>query len=197
MRLRKSLLVIAAVTLPLASVALLGGTASAGKVTGQGTTSCSFGGTINFNPPLSQNGTPGVKKEVVTVSANLSGCSGGTPPGPPGSTVAVKPIKSKVAKGQNAGTCSSFASSAGTIKVKVKINWAGEKPSKLTVQGLHVSINGEGEAGFTANFPVSGSYAGSGSFAVYLTQTSSTEVATCAGSISTLQLDSSTSTANL
>jgi len=196
MRMKKGLLVLAAATLPLASVALLEGTAVAKTSLGTGAVSCHIGGTISFNPPLSAAGTPGVKKSVTTVTAHLSSCSGGTPAASPAS-VTVKPIKTKVAKGQNAGTCSSFASSAGTIKVKVKINWAGEKPSKLTVNGLHVSINGEGEAGFTASFPVSGSYAGSGSFAVYLTQTSSTEVATCAGSISTLQLDSSTSTANL
>ena len=92
MRIRKYLLVLAALTIPLASVTLLEGAASAGKVTGAGTTSCHFGGTISFNPPLSSAGTPGVRKEVTTVNANLSGCSGGTPPGPPGSTVAVKPI---------------------------------------------------------------------------------------------------------
>jgi hypothetical protein len=196
MRIRKGVLVLAAVALPLASVTMLEGTAFAKKVTGSGTTSCHFGGTINFNPPLSAAGTPGVRKEITTVSATLGSCSGGTPVGS-ATSVAVKPIKTKVAKGANAGTCSSFSSAAGTTVVKVKVNWNGEKPSKFTVSGLHVSINGMGEAGFTASFPVSGSYAGSGNLAVYLTQASSTQIATCSGSISTLQIDSTQSTSNL
>src|SRR5580658_4702598 len=128
MRLRKSLMILTAVMLPVASIALLEGTAFAKKVTGTGTTTCSFGGTIDFNPPLSENGTPGVKKEVTTVSATLGTCSGGTPVGA-ATSVAVKPIKTKVAKGSNAGTCSSFESNSSTIAVKVKVNWAGEKPS--------------------------------------------------------------------
>src|SRR5580704_7775127 len=77
MRMRKSLLILTAVMLPVASIALLEGTAFAKKVTGTGNPTCSFGGTINFNPPLTQNGTPGVKKEITTVSASLSGCTGG------------------------------------------------------------------------------------------------------------------------
>ena len=75
MRLRKSLMVLIAVMLPVASISLLEGTAFAKKVTGTGNTTCSFGGTINFNPPLTQNGTPGVKKEVTTVTASLGSCS--------------------------------------------------------------------------------------------------------------------------
>src|ERR1700691_2883865 len=75
-RLKKTLLVLTAVVLPLASIALLEGTAVAGKVTGAGLTTCKFGGTINFNPPLTENGTPGVKKEGTTVRAAPRDCSG-------------------------------------------------------------------------------------------------------------------------
>src|SRR5579863_7077396 len=171
MRMRKTLLVLTAVMLPVASMALLEGTAFAKKVTGAGTTVCSFGGTINFNPPLSSAGTPGVKKEVTTVTASLGHCSGGTPVGSAVS-VAVKPIKTKVAKGQNAGTCSSFDANSSTIAVKVKVNWAGEKPSNFTVQGLHPAVNGAGEVGFTGSFSVGGSYAGTGTLGVYLTPAS-------------------------
>jgi hypothetical protein len=193
---RKCLLVLTAVMLPLASVALLEGSAFAGKVTGAGTTVCSFGGAINFNPPLSQNGTAGVKKEVTTVSATLGSCSGGTPVGS-ASSVAVKPIKTKVAKGQNAGTCSSFEGSSSTIVVKVKVNWNGEKPSKFSVSGLNPTVNGSGEVGFTGSFPVSGSYAGSGQLGVFLTQASSNAIATCSGSISSLQIDQSNSSGSI
>jgi hypothetical protein len=196
MRLRKSLLVLTAVMLPVASIALLEGTAFAKKVTGTGTTTCSFGGTIDFNPPLSENGTPGVKKEVTTVSATLGTCSGGTPVGA-ATSVAVKPIKTKVAKGSNAGTCSSFESNSSTIAVKVKVNWAGEKPSKFTVQGLHPAVNGEGEVGFTGSFAVGGSYAGTGSLGVYLTPASTQAIGTCSGSISSLSIDRSNSSGSL
>lgn len=196
MRLRKSLMILTAVMLPVASIALLEGTAFAKKVTGAGQTVCSFGGSINFSPPLSENGTAGVKKEVTTVDASLGSCSGGTPVGS-ASSVAVKPIKTKVAKGQNAGTCSSFESNSSTITVKVKVNWVGEKPSKFSVAGLHPAVNSEGEVGFTGSFAVGGSYAGTGSLGVYLTPASTTAIGTCSGSISSLAIDRSNSSGSL
>lgn len=196
MRMRKSLLILTAVMLPVASIALLEGSAFAKAVTGTGNPTCSFGGTINFNPPLTSAGTPGVKKEVTTVTASLGSCTGGNP-APPASSVAVKPIKTKTPKGQNGATCGSFTTSAGSAKVKVKINWSGEKSSKFTVVGLHPSINGSGEVGFTGSFPVGGSYAGSGSIGVFLTPASSSAIATCSGSISSLAIDRSNSSGTL
>jgi len=204
MRMRKSLLVLTAVMLPLASVALLEGTASAGKVTGTGNPTCSFGGTISFNPPLTQNGTPGVKKEVTTVSAHLATCSGGSPAAP-ASVVSVKPIKTKTSpKGSNGATCSGFAGNASKVTVKVKINWTGEKPSKFNISNLGYTINGSGEVGFTGSFPVSGSYSGTGHLTVYLDPASSNAIAACSapsppysGSISSLTIDQSTSSGTL
>jgi hypothetical protein len=193
---RKILMGVLAIALPIGAVAAVQGTAFAKKVTGTGTTTCHFGGTISFNPPLSSAGTPGVKKEVTTVAATLAGCTGGTPVGS-ATSVAVKPIKSKVAKGQNAGTCSSFDSSASTIVVKVKINWAGEKPSKFSISGLSPSVNGAGEVGFTGHMTVGGSYAGAGSLGVFLTSASSNAIATCSGSISSLSIDASNSSSSL
>ena len=196
MKIRKCLLVLAAAALPLSSVALLEGTATAGKVLGTGSPTCSFGGTLTFNPPLTAAGSTSVKKEVTTVSATLMGCSGGTPV--PGTTAAsIKPIKTKTPKGQAGATCSGFESNATTVSIKAKVKWAGEKPSKFVISHLSVVINGEGEAGFSGSFPVSGSYAGTGTVHAFLTQASSTEIATCAGSISSLQLDSSTSSGTL
>jgi len=193
---RKILMGILAIALPVGTVAAVQGTAFAGKVTGTGTPTCHFGGTIAFNPPLSAAGTPGVKKEVTTVAATLAGCTGGTPAAV-ASSVSVKPIKTKVAKGQNAGTCSSFDSSASTIVVKVKINWNGEKPSKFNISGLSPGVNGMGEVGFTGHMTVGGSYAGSGSLGVYLTPASSSAIGTCSGSISTLNIDQSQSSSTL
>lgn len=196
MRMKKCLLVLTAVMLPVASVALLESTAFAGKVTGSGNPTCNFGGSINFNPPLTAAGTPGVKKEVTTVSASLGACSGGTPPAP-ASVVSVKPIKTKTPKGQNGATCSSFTSNAGSAVVKIKINWSGEKPSKFNISGLQVAFNTSGEAGFTGSFPVAGSYAGTGNLSVFLTPASSNAIATCTGSISSLQIDESNSSGTL
>ncbi len=202
MRLRKSLLVVAAAALPLASVALLDGTASAKAVVGTGNPTCSFGGSLNFNPPLSNTAAKKTTKETTTVSATLGSCTGGNP-APSGSTVTVKPIKSKTQKGQT--SCGAFSSAATGVKVKVKIAWNGEKPSKFTIVGLNVAVNpgpgpGTGELGFTGSgFPISGSYAGSGSLTVYLTQASSNAIATCGGGagVSSLQIDQSQSSGTL
>ena len=196
MRVRKALLVLAAAALPLASVSLLEGTAFAGKVTGAGLTSCGFSGTISFNPPLTSAGSTSIKKEVTTVTASLSHCTGGTPPGP--ATVAqIKPIKSKTTKGTAGGTCSSFEKNASTIVVKVKINWAGEKPSKFNITKLSEGANSKGEVGFTGSFPVTGSYAGTGNVKAYLTTASTSKILSCSGSVSSLQLDPSSSSGKL
>jgi len=188
MNLKKSLLVLTALMLPLASIALLEGTAIAGKVTGTGSTTCSFGGTLTFNPPLTAAGSTSIKKEVTSVNTTLGSCSGGTPVGV-ATSVAVKPIKTKTAKGKAGGTCGSFDSAASGVVVKVKVNWNGEKPSKFSVAGLHASINGLGEVGFTGSFANAGSYAGSGHLAVYLTPASSNAIVTCSGSVGSLSID--------
>jgi hypothetical protein len=193
---RKILMGVLALALPVGTIVGLSTAASAGKVTGTGLTTCSFGGSISFNPPLTKAGTPGVKKETTTVTASLGTCTGGSPK-PPASSVSVKPIKSKTAKGANGATCSSFESAAGTAKVKVKVDWTGQKPSKFSVIGLHDSINAKGEVGFTGSFPVAGSYAGTGSIGVFLTTASSAAIGTCSGKISSLTIDRSSSTGKL
>ena len=196
MRIKKGLLVLAAVALPLASVTMLEGTASAGKVTGAGQTTCTFGGTISFNPPLTPHGSTSIKKEVTTVTASLSHCTGGTPPGP-ATAASIKPIKSKTAKNAAGGTCSSFETNASAISIKATVKWAGEKPSKFTIAGLHEGANMEGEVGFTGSFPVSGSYAGTGNVKAYLTSASTSKILACSGSVSSLQLDSTTSSGKI
>jgi len=193
---RKILMGVLAIALPVGTIAAVQTSAFAAKVTGQGTTTCNFGGTINFNPPLTKNGTAGVKKEVTTVSAQLGSCSGGTPVGN-ATSVVVKPIKTKTPKGQNGATCSGFTTNSSTVVVKVKVNWAGEKPSKFNISGLTPAINGSGEVGFTGSFPVSGSYAGTGTLGVYLTPASSNAIATCNAPISTLNIDQSSSSGGL
>jgi hypothetical protein len=197
MRLKKSLLILTAVMLPLATIGVLEGTAFAAKVTGAGHTVCSFGGTISFSPPLTKAGSTSIKKETTTVTASLGSCSGGTPAGPAGSTTSVKPIKTKTAKGKAGGSCSSFTTASATAVVKVKIKWVGEKPSSFSVAGLHAGVNAEGEVGFTGSFPVKGSYPGTGSLGVFLTPASSSQIATCSGAVSTLSIDRTHSSGTL
>src|SRR6202035_2100757 len=72
---RKILMGVLAIALPIGTIAAVQSTAFAAKVTGTGTTTCTFGGTINFNPPLTSAGTAGVKKEITTVTATLSACT--------------------------------------------------------------------------------------------------------------------------
>jgi len=193
---RKILMGVFALALPIGTIVGLSTAASAGKVTGTGNPTCHFGGTISFNPPLTKSGSTSIKKETTTVTASLSSCSGGTPAAP-AATTSVKPIKSKTAKGKAGGSCGSFTTSAGTAVVKVKIKWTGEKPTSFSISGLHASVNTEGEVGFTGSFPISGSYSGTGNLAVYLTSGSSTAIATCSGSISSLSIDRSTSSGKL
>ncbi len=125
---RKILMGVFALALPIGTIVGLSTAASAGKVTGTGNPTCSFGGTISFNPPLTKAGSTSIKKETTTVTASLGSCSGGTPAAP-ASTTAVKPIKSKTAKGKVGGSCGSFTTSSTTAVVKVAIKWTGEKPT--------------------------------------------------------------------
>ena len=193
---RKILMGVFAIALPIGTIAAVQTTAFAGKVTGTGTTTCNFGGTINFNPPLTQAGTAGVKKEITTVNATFGSCTGGTPVGQ-ATSIAVKPIKTKTPKGQNGATCAGFTSNATSVVVKTKVNWSGEKPSKFNISGLTVAFNQSGEAGFTGSFPVSGSYAGTGNVAVYLTNQSTNDIVNCTAPVSQLTIDSSTSSAGI
>ena len=193
MRYRKGLLVLAAATLPLASVALMGGTAFAKTATGTGKVTCSVGGTLTFTPPLSAKGTTAAKKEVTTVTASLSRCSGGTPPGSPVGTT-IKAIKVKATtKGAAVGSCGTFISSAAKAVLKAKQTWSGAKPTKFTVNGLH-SASKNGQVGFTGSTTATGSYAGPVSVAAYLTSASTGRLLACSGSISSLALDPSIST---
>ena len=194
MRIRKCVIVLAAVTLPLASVVMLEGTAFAKKVTGTGAPTCHFGGTINFNPGLKPgNGSP-ASKEVVTVSANLTRCSGGSPSASPtGITVKSIKIKSTVKEGKTkyAGGCGSLASAAAAIVVKTKVSWSGEKPSKTTITHLAFGVNSNtGEADFTGSTATTGSYAGSGTVAVSFTHASTNALLGCEENTSSAPVNS-------
>ena len=203
MRIRMGFMVAAALTLPLASVVLLEGTAAAKKVTGTGAITCHLSGSLSFNPPLSPSGTKASKETVTVVNPSLSGCSGGTPTGVPAGT-SIKPIKikgTKVGKTKISGRCSDLPAAAGTATVKGKSNWTGEKPSKFTVVGLTFGVDTNGEADFTGHGTVTSSYAGPASVHVDLQPASGTALATCVagsgGSVSSAAIDGPNSTITL
>ena len=181
MRMKRYVMVLAAVALPISTVALLEGTAVAKTALGTGAVTCSVGGSVSFSPPLTPAGTS-ASKEVVTVSLTASHCSGGTPPQTSGSitTKALKIKATKSGKSKIAGSCASFGTSAKTVTVKSKWAWSGAKPSKTTIVGLNEAINGAGEVGFTAgSFATSGSYSGAGSAGVYFNTASSNAILGC------------------
>jgi hypothetical protein len=196
--LRKTVMVACAVVFPIAGVTLLtAGPAFAGGTTGTGSVTCHLGGTVNFDPPLSTNGSP-ASKEVTTVDPVLSGCSGGTPSASSGGTLSIKAIKTPgTGKPKTAGQCSSFDSSAGTADIKSTTSWAnGAKKSKGLISGLHIQTSGS-EVGFNGSGSESGSYAGTDSASLYFTSSSSSAIEHCTGSISSLTIDSSDSTISM
>lgn len=211
MHFRKPLLILAAVALPLSSVALLGGTAWAKSTTESGTLNCAVLGTANFNPALTPTGEavpPGPKKEIVTIDLSLASCTGsGVSPASPGApssgTVSAKAVKVKASGSpKSVASCSEFASASSTISVKTKETWSnGIKGSKATLGNLTVIGNSDGEIGFNATGGVSGSFAGSASVNAYFTKASSTAIENCetgasSTPVSSLTFDGSTSTSS-
>jgi hypothetical protein len=209
MRIRRFLMVMSAVALPLASVALLEGTASAKSVTEGGTLTCAVGGSASFDPALTPGGEaapPGPKKEIVTIALSLSGCtsSNANPatPGAPGGTTAVaaKAIKIKATGSpKTVGSCSSFATASATISVKTQERWSnGTKKTKVTLGNLTVAGHGS-EIGFDASGTASGSWAGSTSAGAYFTQDSTNAIEACeentsSAPVSSLNFDNTDST---
>ncbi len=205
MGIRKCVMALTALALPIASVALLEGTAVAKTALGTGAVSCHLSGGVTFSPPLTPAGVS-ASKEVVTVNIAATGCSGGAPP-QSSATITTKALKikaTKTGKTKIAGSCNDFATAAKTISVKSKWAWASPaKKTKTLISNLSEGVNGEGEVGFSSSsVSVSGSYGSSGSVAVYFTPTSSDAILGCvAGSssaqVSSLTLDTSSSSATL
>ena len=197
MRTKKTLLILASLLLPLASVVLLEGPAGAGQVTGTGAVTCHISGTLSFNPPLTPHGTQ-ASKEVITVSSSLSNCSGGTPAASPGTTV-TKPVKVKgTGKPKISGSCAAAASQSGPgTTVKGKQNWNGVKPSKFILSGVKFGLDGNGEVDETGSVTTTGSYAGSGTVHIDFDSSSSSALLACvggSGSVSSATIDPANST---
>jgi hypothetical protein len=181
--------------------------ASAGP-TGTGTLTCSVGGEVIFNPPLSQYGQlpngPGDNHEIAMFSLGLTNCTGpesNTPqPNPTAATMNGKGdvhIKDEIFPfmGHNMkviGACGlGDFDPNGTLKNTEA--WTGGSPVSKSQTKLSVSIDGGDINGTSTK-----SYSGSASGTLNLTAGSSNEYnSVCyggTGSIVELEFDSSTST---
>jgi hypothetical protein len=204
----RKLLLAAAIVVPSAGVFVAAGTASAaGTPKGTGTLTCALAGTATFTPPLTPNGTPGFKREVIQFNLSASSCTGpgsDTPqPTPTSGTITTKPIKvadTGTGKSKVAGACGNSTFNP-TLTLKSKETWVGAtvKGTK-TVIGPLTGNGGTGmEPGLTGTGTAKKSYAGSASATLYLSTPSVTEIQqVCkqggSGSISEFDFDGTTST---
>jgi hypothetical protein len=181
--------------------------ASAGP-TGTGTLTCSIGGDVVFDPPLSQYGQlpngPGDNREIAVFSLGLTNCTGpesNTPqPNPTDATLNGKGdvhIKDEIFPfmGHNMkviGACG-LGDFVPTGTLKNTESWTGGSPVSKSQTKLSVSIDGGDINGTSTK-----SYSGSASGTLNLTAESSDEFnSVCyggSGSISELAFDASTST---
>jgi hypothetical protein len=176
--------------------------------TGAGMLTCSIGGEVSFNPPLTQDGTPpngpGYNREIAYFALQLTDCTGpdsNTPqPNPTAATVNGKGkvhLKDETVPfmGHNMkvmGECASDYFPPSNLKNTE--DWTGESPVAKSQTKLSVSVLGGNIDGTST-----GSYSGNVSGRLNLTAESSDEVnSVCngdgTGSISALMFDASTST---
>jgi hypothetical protein len=204
----RKLLLAAAVVLPGAGVFAAAGPASAASTPiGIGTINCGVGGDITFTPPLTQDGTPGYKNEVVQFNLEPSNCTGpgtNTPqPTPTSATATTKPIKVKdikMGKTKVAGACGNSDFNP-TIVLKSTLAWVGTtiKDTKTDI-GPMTSTSSATEPGLMGSGTSKKSYAGDDASAtLYIDMPSAQQIqSVCAtggtGSLSELSLDSTTST---
>ena len=205
----RRILAAAAVVLSLGAVFATGGTAqAAGTPKGTGTVTCSVSGDATFTPPLTPNGTPGYKHEVIRFKLAASNCSGPASdrpqPNPMSATITTKAIKvadTGTGKSKLAGACGN-SNFNPTITLKTTETWGGTtvKDTK-TVIGPMMGNGGSNatEPGLTGTGTAKKSYAGGASATLYLSMPSVSQIqAVCSqdgsGSISQFDFDPSTST---
>lgn len=208
---RKLVLMVALVLPSVALVAIPGSaSASASRTptpTGTGTLTCSVGGYVSFDPPLTQNGTPpetGAKSDAVEVVLQLTNCSGpdsNTPqPNPTGATENADRTHLKNTRIEYMGHQLSVVGGCGfddfnpEARIRNTVEWTGESPVARTHTKLEVDTTGGNASGTST-----GSYSGTGSGTLNLTADSEDDYnSVCnesgGGSISSLQFDPSTST---
>jgi hypothetical protein len=170
MRLRKMLLGVAAIALPLGvlAVAIQPTMASAAspKTVGTGTYNCKdITGTLKFNPPLTLAG--GASSETVTVTTSSTSCKGGTPK--------VKTSASSATFTTDSNACSSLSTGQSFSTAITYTNGA----SSSTFAGTSSSSTGP-PVSFTVTGTVTGSYPSStASTTVNLQQTETQIINKC------------------
>jgi hypothetical protein len=164
--------------------------ASAGTPEPKGSLTCQITGGLAFNPPLTPTGTAGVRKEVVTATESLTGCTGtSTSPGlvPSQSSSAVtKPINIKattVGRTKIAGSCTTIASSLAGEEVKSTINWPNGIKSTKEVLSVNALLQPDpvvdGEQGLQATGTATKSFAGDITTTSYLDPASTSALQNC------------------
>lgn len=151
---RKIAMVAAAVTIPVAGIAVASGVASAGSsVTGTGTVTCTKAkGTITFKPPLV---TGGSAAETTTIKATLSGCTTGG-----GSNITKVKGGSVTATTTGTNDCSTVATSRPETLTTKWTSTPAANPTVTSFTGYQLNTS---PPGFT--LPGSGNSAsGTGSF---------------------------------
>jgi hypothetical protein len=149
---RKLVLGVATLLLPiglLATVGASGATANA-SVTGSGTNNCStLSGSLSFSPALKSGGT--ATTETVTVKSIATGCTGGTP-APTKILGSAKLVISKA----GANDCAGLAGGSNNVTIKETYT---PKVTASTFTGTATGgISATGDATFTTNGVVTGSY---------------------------------------
>ncbi|HVC70412.1 MAG TPA: hypothetical protein VNC61_09200 [Acidimicrobiales bacterium] len=146
MKLRKCIVMITAVAIPISLISVfdVGAASAKGSPVAQpGKVTCSkIKGKITFNPPLTLNGTA---TENTTVKITVKGCSvsGGT----------VKPKKGTVSKDISTASSTNSCSSLGNSQPEtLTVNWAPSSkiaPTTASFSGYAVATNGAGDEGFS------------------------------------------------
>ena len=196
MKLRKALVVLTAVAVPITMITVFGGVASAkkggGAINQPGTVSCNtIKGTITFNPPLTLSGS---SPENANVKITVKGCSvtGGT----------VKPKKGTVSGGLTSGGNNNCTSLENSQPETLTVKWAPAgkiNPTTASFSGYSVATNAQGDEGFSlpnsgGTGSTAGSYAQSSGVTAtaYSNETSSQLASACgsSGGLKTLKLTS-------
>ena len=204
---RRRILSIAAIAaISLTSVAVVAGPAAAKTVNPTGTVTCSVGGNLGFNPPLTPgNGTPGFSNEIVSVNLMLSECGGISHPGglvpTAAASVVTKSLKIKATKiggTEYAGGCLTFFAGFFASSLKSSTTWnSGIMGSKTLLGGVSIYGTSSGEYGFTASGNATKSFAGPASLGAIFDPPSSNSMHNCflnsGGPVASATFDTTTS----
>jgi len=170
MRLRKLIIGVAAIGMPLTVMSTVVGIGAAWASTGTGTYNCSkVSGTITFKPPLTNKGG---KAEVTTVKTTASTCSGTAKPKPTKVT-GTATIKS------SSNACANLA---GSKAISLKLTYSPTVTASTLTGSASESISGTSVT-FLVSGKVTGSYpSSSASGKGKLKQTTSQLATACASS---------------